>query len=93
MRINTRLSPRVQLQYRVPERRSLGTRLIPTSTYWHRVGFIDLELSWLVFVAAHPAGEQVEEGLQVAEVLSCHIGHLEDRADPGGGWGKKNRIN
>ena len=27
MRINTRLSPRVQLQYRVPERRSLGTRL------------------------------------------------------------------
>ena len=27
MRINTRLSPHVQLQYRVPERRSLGTRL------------------------------------------------------------------
>ena len=27
MRINTRLSPLVQLQYRVPERRSLGTRL------------------------------------------------------------------
>ena len=27
MRINTRLSPRVQLQYRVPERRNLGTRL------------------------------------------------------------------
>ena len=27
MRINTRLSPRVQLQFRVPERRSLGTRL------------------------------------------------------------------
>ena len=58
---------------------------ISTSTYWHRVGFINLELSWLVFVAGHPAGEQVKEGLQVVEVLSRHIRHLEDRADPGGG--------
>ena len=32
MRINTRLSPRVQLQFRVPERRSLGTRLV--TTFW-----------------------------------------------------------
>ena len=28
MRINTRLSPHAQVQFRVPERRSLGTRLI-----------------------------------------------------------------
>ena len=33
MRINTRLSPRVQLQFRVPERRSLGTRLAPVFIY------------------------------------------------------------
>ena len=32
MRINTRLSPHVQLQYRVPERRSLGTRLTDSYT-------------------------------------------------------------
>ena len=29
MRINTRLSPHAQVQFRVPERRSLGTRLAP----------------------------------------------------------------
>ena len=31
MRINTRLSPHAQVQFRVPERRSLGTRLSGTS--------------------------------------------------------------
>ena len=50
--------------------------------YRYRVGLVNLELGWLVFVAAHSGREQVEKGFQETQVLSCDVGHLEDGAYP-----------
>ena len=48
MRINTRLSPHAQVQFRVPERRSLGTRLEAS------LGFHDVSHT-------HTTGVQLED--------------------------------
>ena len=51
-------------------------------THRDRVGVIDLELGRLVLVGVHARGEEVHEGLEDAQVLSCHVGDLEDWTYP-----------
>jgi len=53
-----------------------------TNAYRYRVGLVNLELGWLVFIAAHSGREQVEKGFQETKVFSCDVGHLEDGAYP-----------
>ena len=57
--------------------------------YRDRVGLVNLELSRFVLIGVHAGREEVEEATQEVKVLPCHVGHLEDGADPREGREKR----